>query len=466
MLEKSVYSYKKGSIDSEFSTFPSKKIVASHATQTTETVLAQIDSTVAVSQQLSEVRRLQSYWDSAMGGTTAPDVLLSANYNPVLARWNWEQSPNKESFREKELHNIVTALRERNQTAESRLTFTIDAQGNIRNEMFPNEPYEQMLARGVAYREHHGSTELARERAEIAGFHRRQKIFVDPQTPLGTKFITISPPGLAEDSIYTHNFVDVYALTQDKNGDRVIDYTRFSSDLDYDEYAVLAKKQDPTFFIRKELAEQSGNDEIPLDAWYLSNPLLVSSDTAFDELIDAQAMDEQEWQVLWNMYMPFAFHLLDMLTKDDFDPVAIAEAYNTMLHSGENKNLQQKMRETTVFVSPQSTQLTDTMRSQIASMVRQFGRKEVEEKKVGCGSSGGITFGKDTLSLISDASSTARILQNSVAQFGIGNGGSDTQEWFTCPKCRYKADGPVGNQCPGCGLTKEQYVEETGVSCD
>jgi rubrerythrin len=37
------------------------------------------------------------------------------------------------------------------------------------------------------------------------------------------------------------------------------------------------------------------------------------------------------------------------------------------------------------------------------------------------------------------------------------------QEWFTCPKCHYKADGPVGDTCPGCGLTKEEYVEESGA---
>lgn len=40
------------------------------------------------------------------------------------------------------------------------------------------------------------------------------------------------------------------------------------------------------------------------------------------------------------------------------------------------------------------------------------------------------------------------------------------QEWFSCPKCTYKADGPIGNKCPGCGLTKEQFVEEGGENCD
>lgn len=36
---------------------------------------------------------------------------------------------------------------------------------------------------------------------------------------------------------------------------------------------------------------------------------------------------------------------------------------------------------------------------------------------------------------------------------------------FTCPKCPYKASGPIGNQCPGCGLTKEQFAEEGGEIC-
>lgn len=41
----------------------------------------------------------------------------------------------------------------------------------------------------------------------------------------------------------------------------------------------------------------------------------------------------------------------------------------------------------------------------------------------------------------------------------------DNKEWFTCPECSYKADGPVGNTCPGCGLTKEAYAEDGGEIC-
>lgn len=41
------------------------------------------------------------------------------------------------------------------------------------------------------------------------------------------------------------------------------------------------------------------------------------------------------------------------------------------------------------------------------------------------------------------------------------------QEWFNCPKCNYQADGPVGNTCPGCGISKENYAKESGKeTCD
>jgi len=43
---------------------------------------------------------------------------------------------------------------------------------------------------------------------------------------------------------------------------------------------------------------------------------------------------------------------------------------------------------------------------------------------------------------------------------------STDKKWFTCPKCSYKADGPIGNTCPGCGLTKDAYAQESGEICE
>ncbi len=86
----------------------------------------------------------------------------------------------------------------------------------------------------------------------------------------------------------------------------------------------------------------------------------------------------------------------------------------------------------------------------VMDIVREYGH---EPPKVAgsCGS----TSGKDgfsTSNIFGKASGLNSVLSE--------------QEWFNCPKCEYKADGPVGNQCPGCGLTKEAYAKETGITCE
>jgi len=35
-------------------------------------------------------------------------------------------------------------------------------------------------------------------------------------------------------------------------------------------------------------------------------------------------------------------------------------------------------------------------------------------------------------------------------------------EGFTCPNCGHKPKGPIGNQCPKCKITKEQYTQKSG----
>jgi hypothetical protein len=40
------------------------------------------------------------------------------------------------------------------------------------------------------------------------------------------------------------------------------------------------------------------------------------------------------------------------------------------------------------------------------------------------------------------------------------------KDGFTCPRCHQQADGPVGNTCPNCGLTKEEYIESGAQVCE
>lgn len=43
-----------------------------------------------------------------------------------------------------------------------------------------------------------------------------------------------------------------------------------------------------------------------------------------------------------------------------------------------------------------------------------------------------------------------------------------SEEGFSCSECSFKAlaGNPVGDTCPGCGFTKQQYAEKYGVACD
>lgn len=419
---------------------PRKPLPQSANVERTDAVIGKIDAVLhslpqAVDGDLQAIDRLQQKWDKTLGlSSTKTGEFL--NYNPVLTRWNFERlttNEQREEFRTTELNNITTALRERNNTDQSRLQFTIDTEGKIRNEAFPDESYESMIERGVAYRKELGSPETEREQAEVDGFREIQRVLTNEQTPRGTKYVVISPPSLLPKSPYKFNFVDVYELAQDEQTDkRYINYTRFSSPLDYDAYQKIAEGFDSQYF--------EGKTKETDDAWYLKHPIKIAADAGYKDIDDVfvkhfekdvKAMEEEEWQRLERIYLPYKLYLIDQLTKPNFDPVGIALAWNTLLHSTENKVMQGQ--EVTVFISPHTTHLDEESRRRISGMVNRFGREQVEEKAVGCGSSGSISFG-EAMGL--PDLSTA----NSAAQFGAKGSNIESEDngpwkFGTCRSC-------------------------------
>src|SRR3990167_6066837 len=142
-----------------------------------------IESTVAVatqfsnksydkfSQDLADVGVLQLKFNKELGIEKA----VRLNYNPVLARANFERltSDNRrQNFRNYELWQIQTALRERNHAAKSSVNYLIDEHGEMRNELFPDEPFSHVLQRGLEYQEQNSSREIARERSEVVGWQQ------------------------------------------------------------------------------------------------------------------------------------------------------------------------------------------------------------------------------------------------------------------------------------------------------
>jgi len=77
--------------------------------------------------------------------------------------------------------------------------------------------------------------DFERENAEVIGFEKIDSFLSDPETPLNSKMLSISPEG-GEGSKYQHNFYDIFTL-KEKNGERYVELSRYSSGLTHGEYA-------------------------------------------------------------------------------------------------------------------------------------------------------------------------------------------------------------------------------------
>ena len=104
-----------------------------------------------------------------------------------------------------------------------------------------DEPFADVIRRGVDYRrivEGEDRIDRKREEAEFEGFLKIQEVMSNPNTPLGTMMLSISPQG-SEKSLYQHNFYDIFTLKEDPpagGGRRFVEARRYSSALTVDEY--------------------------------------------------------------------------------------------------------------------------------------------------------------------------------------------------------------------------------------
>src|SRR3989344_3637097 len=150
-------------------------------------------------------------------------------------------------------HNLETALGERFNLQISQIEYRIE--DNRLTSAEHDEPFLDVIKRGQRYRQEHGSDDVAREIAEVEGFERLQQIIAMPDNTVSSeanlnkseaddtvsalKAIIISPRG-RPNSIYQHNFLDVY----EKKGNQVI-MTRYTTTASYDQSRQAADKIDP-----------------------------------------------------------------------------------------------------------------------------------------------------------------------------------------------------------------------------
>jgi len=320
-----------------------------------------------------------------------------------------------------------------------------------------NEPFKNMLIRGQKYREHHGSLEVEREKAEVEGFITvTEPLLTDPRVPVGTIVLSISPQG-KPGSIYQHNFYDMYILREDNNG-RYIEARRYSSALQPKEYVSKIAALNPLYQIPAEVD----------DVFFLSHPIRVMSDQyQTPEAIHAffhkehTYMSEKQFSFIKHGVLPYIDAYTQILSQNPYDKQMQTLAYRAVLNRADELwgMLSGKLGGYVVYDA--EALIAPTMVD-----IQLRGSQHVRQVLTGCGISGDEAkedrFEDPVEKMLESLFGSLFKVPDSVFDFGL-----EDSEWFTCPDCRYKATGPIGNTCPGCQLTKEAYAKKSGeVVCD
>lgn len=378
-------------------------------------------------EDLSEIAQIQGWFDKALGVKTGVSPSM-VSYRPVLDLWmarRVDTQSQKENFGRYIRAQMVTNLRERYHAAKSVVRFRIDKEGNAYNELYPYEPFDTVLQRGLAYRRDHSSTELEREEAEVRGWPKIRTELGNPQTPKGTKKIVVSLPSES----YKDNFVDIYEAEDDPlTGGRIIRLTRFASSMNNQEYRETILKKDPKYF-----DGMKGG----LDAFLLENPLDGDSrsaeeifETDFAKRKDARA--EENFQKLLKPCMPLIDYYAEVISRKNPNPLDIALAFNAVLRMGDQ--MKQWLDKGIEFVKKNFANIQD--------QASYLGRLPILALAVGCGMSIGFNFGGKLGGINMLFGVGADYFSNSVAKFGLLSGDSPDGK------------GPLYFECPGKGCGK------------
>lgn len=291
-----------------------------------------------------------------------------------------------------------------------------------------DEPFIEVIRRGVDYRQRIEGKERPdreREEAEITGFLKTQEIMCNPNTPIGTMMLSVSPKG-GKGSSYEHNFYDIFTL-KEFDGKRFIEARRYSSALTIAEYK---DKLNPLSFV--------GN--IFSDADFLRNPIKI--DNVFFENADQihsylhknhKTMESEEFQrvikaceSLKREYIRTKdLHTFDsMMTKADVEAGLVRikpdEFYDYLIGSSKPLTVDQE--------------------------IDFYGRQPVRVAATGCGSSGSTSannFNKKSSPF-------------SVSEFGLGDDEYGSRE-FECPECgktNIRPKDELVKNCQHCGSNK------------
>lgn len=382
---------------------------------------------------LATVTRLQDYFDRKLGGREG----TVRNYNPVLERAAFEQlqtEEEKEQFKFYEIKQIETALRERFHVATSTVIYDIDGNGKLRSRDMPNQAFEDVLTMGIEYYQQVNFRDVPRMEQERVGFLKIQEVFTDPDASLDLKAEVVSGPGLVERTIFQDNFLDRYELLEDQlTGRRIVQMTRFASDLSYEQAEKTITTSKPDYFDGK---------EGPVDEWLLANPIFEGSSGVLIQR--KNALKEETFQKIIQGSSDSIHYLVDRICESMLIPEKVALALNTVLNETDYiweglVNIKDRVISITSKVVNRIMPIFRT----IEEKVNWFGYQAVRAVAAGCGLSGGFSIGSSIKGLVGSLFGGLTNLFSSGSKEGIGGmcgkcGENTSDNHYHCPQCPAK----------------------------
>ena len=289
---------------------------------------------------------------------------------------------------------LETHLRERFNVLVSTVEYGISDGHLVRQET--KEPFVESIKRGrdIIRKLSPTPVDVDREDAEVTGFEKIDFFLSNPETPIGSKMLSISPQG-EEKSKYQHNFYDIFTL-KEKNGERYVELSRYSSALTTREYA-------------KRLGLDLGNS--PKAVGFLANPIVITDIFITPEEIhkrlhmDHAYMDSSDFDEIWTSSFVQAFVKRYQLNRD-------ARSFNAILNAAdevwENKNRREKGQTHKDYLS----------NSLSFNEIRYLEEKEVRQAGGQCPGKSGADIGNSPFS---------------VSDFGTTDKYGERK--FECPEC-------------------------------
>lgn len=398
--------------------------------------------------EMQHLRRLQWEFNTRLKLPDNPEDTLNRSFNPVTDRWHVEMLRKKgdedglAGFRQEMRLNHKTDLMERYNASESYGVLLIK-DGNLYSPEFPEMPLGEVLKRGADYRKELGSPEPEREGelGEVGGWEIINREFANPNAQVGDAYLSLSPKSMVSDGAYTGKFVDKFELALDTSGNRQVKRARYAVSWNDSEYKNAALSIDPDYF--------KNYDGRPLDAWFLSHPLKTNKEVS---PISSNGLPIEKFDLIYEdpLTQRLISHYENLIHAPTVDWLEVALAVNAVRNHADGLKRRIAANEDMSII-----QGADFDERKFLAYIYEKGSKKAESVGGGgCPENKGV----DLAGLLGGSGRSVgfEIFSNSVAKFLKGE-----QEWFSCPKCGFKADGPIGGGgCPNCHITQEEALEQ------